>query len=144
MNRRNRKSTSMGSLLSGFGAVLMFASGAFAGTIVSVTGTAAANFTLGGSDQDEVLEASWTTLGSYFNVSIAADLGANDSLSPSISAYLTTGIGPTETDADEIAGITFDPATDNEIDNLFSGLTLGPGTYNLVLIGGNLDTTQSV
>jgi hypothetical protein len=144
MNRRNRTSGMMGSLLSGFGIALVFASGAFAGTIVSVTGAGGANFTLGGSDQDEVLAASWTTLGTYFDVSITADVGANDSTVPSISAYLTTGIGPTETDADQIAGITFNPSTDNEIDTLFSGLNLGPGTYYLVLIGGDLDTTESV
>jgi hypothetical protein len=144
MDRRNGKSRLLGSLLLGFAAVLSLASGAFAGTIVSVTGTGDANFTLGGSDQDEVLESSWTTLGTYFDVSIAADVGANDSSSPSISAYLTTGIGPTETGADLIQGITFDPSTDNEIDTLFSGLTLGPGTYYLVLIGGDLDSTESV
>jgi hypothetical protein len=146
MDRRNGKFRILGSLLLGFGAVIAFAPGAFAGTIVSVTGTGTgeANFALGGSDQDEVLEASWTILGTYFNVSIAVDVGANDSSSPSLSAYLTTAIGPTETAADEIAGIMLDPAAENETDTLFSGLTLGPGTYYLVLTGGASDSTESV
>lgn len=143
-DRRNGKSRLLGSLLLGFGAVFAFAPGAFAGTIVSVTGTGEANFTLGGSDQDEVLETSWTTLGTYYNVSIAADVGANDSSNPSVSAYLTTAIGPTETAADLIQGITFDPTAENEMDTLFSGLTLGPGTYYLVLSGGASDSTESV
>lgn len=144
MDRRNGKSRLLGSLLLWLGAVFAFAPAAFAGTIVSVTGSGEANFALGGNDQDEVLEASWTTLGTYFNVSVTVDVGANDSSSPSLSAYLTTAIGPTETAADQIAGIMLDPSAENETDTLFSGLTLGPGTYYLVLSGGASDSTESV
>jgi hypothetical protein len=131
----------IGSFLLGLCVDLAFPSGVLADTIISVSGTGEANFTLGG-DQDQVEEASWTTLSGYSNVSIAAEVG-RASEGPSITAYLTSDIGPAETADDLIAIETFAPSTDNEFDTIFSGLNLGPGTYYLVLSGGDSDSSQS-
>jgi hypothetical protein len=140
MDRRKHMPKRIASLLFAFW--VLVAPRAFADTIVSVTGTGVANYTLGG-DQDEALEASWTTFAGYSNVSIMAEVGSA-SASSTITAYLTTAIGPTDTAADQIASLTFAPATDNEVDTLFSGLSLGPDTtYYLVLIGGDSDSTES-
>jgi len=131
----------IGSLLLGLGVILAFPAGVFADLIISVAGTGEANFTLGG-DQDQVEEASWTQLDGYSNVSIAAQVG-RASEGPSITAYLTSAIGPAETADDLIAIDTFAPSTNNEFDTIFSGLSLGPGTYYLVLSGGDSDSSQS-
>jgi hypothetical protein len=119
------------SLLLGFGS-LASATGAFADIIVSVSGTASMPFTLGEQQTNQVLEASWTTSAGYSNVSIAAEVGNGGDAGP-ISAFLTTAIGSTETSADQIASVTFTPATTDEVDTLFSGLNFGPGAYYLVL-----------
>jgi hypothetical protein len=119
------------SLLFRFAAVLALASGAFADTIVSVTGTANSGYPLG-EQNGYIFEASWTTATAYSNVSIAAEVGNYGA--EAFDAYLTTTVGPTETAADQIASLPdFSPATENEVDTLFSGLDLPPGTYYLVL-----------
>jgi hypothetical protein len=76
----------------------------------------------------------WTQTGTYTDVSISAYLGSSGfDGDGSGTVYLTNAIGPGATMANEIAQISLSglasapaPAT-----NLFSGLTLGPGTYYL-------------
>jgi hypothetical protein len=86
-------------------------------------------------NEQEALSVSWTQANSYTNVSIYAPLptsGANDS-NP-VYAYLTSRSGSGTTQADEIARslVYFSTAPDPTV-QLFSGLTLGPGTYYLTL-----------
>lgn len=86
----------------------------------------------------------WTQTGRYTGVSISAYLSSADVLDPSRpdgagTVYLTNAIGPGTTSAKQIAqatvsGLTLDPAA--PID-LFTGLTLGPGTYFLTISGGD-------
>ncbi len=76
-----------------------------------------------------MLVASWTQTGSYSNVSISAVLENGTS----INAYLVNQIGPGTTVANQIAATSISPATLVETDTLFSGLSLGGGTYYLVL-----------
>jgi len=76
----------------------------------------------------------WTQTGTYTDVSISAYLAsAGFDGDGSGTVYLTNAIGPGTTIANEISQISLSglatapvPAT-----NLFSGLTLGPGTYYL-------------
>jgi hypothetical protein len=116
---------------------LLSAGFASAGTIVSVTGTTGTGYFLGGSGSDQVLASSWTQAGSYTNVSISAELGdgSNDGNSggDAISVYLTNQIGPGTTVANQIASTSISPASVDETDTLFTGLSLGAGTYYLVL-----------
>jgi len=76
---------------------------------------------------------SWTQTGTFSNVAIQAALESN---LPNIStgtAYLSDKIGPGATNADVLD--TFAISTNNNVPGtlipLFSGLTLGPGTYFL-------------
>jgi hypothetical protein len=105
--------------------------------IYSVTGPAGVGYYLGGSGPDQVLVSSWTQTGSWTNVSISAELGnaANygNSGGDTISVYLTNQIGPGTTVANQIASASVSPATVDETDTLFTGLSLGAGTYYLVL-----------
>lgn len=84
---------------------------------------------------------SWTLTGSWTNVAIAASL-TSSTAGRTGSAYLTNQIGPGTTIANQIAttGFTFAQvgnAFDVSYVNLLSGLTLGPGTYYLVLASAN-------
>jgi hypothetical protein len=118
-----------------FGLALALTPATFADSIVSSNGIAEAEVELGGSFSSQILEVSWTASSAYSNVSIAAEVGLDGQSSP-ISAWLTTAIGPTETAADQIASASFSPVTGDEVDTIFSGLNLAPGTYYLVLTGG--------
>ncbi|HWE48921.1 MAG TPA: PEP-CTERM sorting domain-containing protein [Bryobacteraceae bacterium] len=102
-----------------------------AGTIVSSFGQIKQGFALGGPG-DWVGYESWTMSDTYSNISITADLFSGGSTP--ITTYLTNVIGPAETVADQIATSSVIPGSDGE-STLFSGLTLGPGTYYLVLTG---------
>jgi hypothetical protein len=103
-----------------------------AATVVSVTGTPGEfPYTIGGSGPDQVLVSGWTQTGSYTNVSISAEL-SNGGGAP-ISVYLTNQIGPGTTVANQIASTSISPASVDETDTLFTGLSLGAGTYYLVL-----------
>jgi hypothetical protein len=81
---------------------------------------------------EQIGAASWTTTSAYSNVSIAATVGAYVG-SGTMTAYLTTAIGPTETAADQVATSTIPVGGGPEQDTFFSGLSLGAGTYYLVL-----------
>ncbi len=106
-------------------------------TIISTVGVNG-GFSEGGSGFSA--EASWSQNGAFSNVGIAAEIdpGGSTTTSHTFSgtAYLTTNIGPGATPADEIANTTFS-VTGTEFNpvltTLFTGLTLGPGTYYLVL-----------
>lgn len=88
----------------------------------------------------------WTQTGTYTNVSISADVNivgtpGDPPIKPTDTglSFLTTQVGAGTTTADEIASGTF-AGTSNWGDNphpnwitLFTGLTLGPGTYYLTL-----------
>lgn len=113
----------------------LFGTAAFPTTIVSV-GNPDQNFQPGLLlNEQEALSVSWTQTSSYSSVSIFAPLGqggANDA-NP-VYAYLTDRVGIGTTQANEIAKslVYFTPATDPTV-QIFSGLTLGPGTYYLTL-----------
>ena len=76
------------------------------------------------------MATSWTASSSYTGVTVSASV---DNTSGVIAqAWLTTQIGPGATSAQQIATTTVPPVSGN--DTLFTGLSLGPGTYYLVLM----------
>lgn len=113
-----------------------------AGTIVSTLNVTGNSFLqighVNASFPDDVAEASWTQTGSFSNVSVSAEIdpGLNQSSAFTGIAYLMTQVGPGTTVSNEIANAPFS-VTGTEFNptlvTLFSGLTLGPGTYYLVL-----------
>ena len=81
--------------------------------------------------QIQVLASSWTTPRTYTDVTITALLTGGTGHEG--IAYLMTQIGPGTTAADQLAQNTFLFPSDVTTVSLFSGLTLPPGTYYLVL-----------
>jgi hypothetical protein len=79
----------------------------------------------------QVLYASWTQSASFTNVGVSALLGG----SGTASAYLTNQIGAGTTAGNVIASTTLSYPGSSTLTSLFSGLSLGAGTYYLV-IGG--------
>jgi hypothetical protein len=84
------------------------------------------------------VETSWTQTGSFSNVSIAAPLANGPD-----QIYLTNAIGPAATQQNVIASVML-PITGQtsgaaSLTTLFTGLNLGPGTYYLVVQGGDWD-----
>ncbi len=116
---------------------------AFADTIYSATNAptdAPIPLCLGGDCFSQILMASWTSSVAFDNVSIFAELGADNS-SASLTAFLTNAVGPGTTAANQIASVTLTPPfLDSPGVLLFSGLNLGPGTYYLVLTGPAAET----
>lgn len=106
-----------------------------AATIVSESGSIGP--TIGSVNGGIGLEASWTSSIPYTNVSISANLSSGSSTaSGSDTFFLTTMIGPGTTTANEIARNTLTvPAGPQSVIPIFSGLTLSPGNYFLVLGG---------
>jgi hypothetical protein len=98
-----------------------------AATLYSETGSSEGSNALGGGGLI-VLMAGWTSPGTYTNIGITALLGQFDG-PVTISAYLTTQIGPGTGLAQQIAATSVAPASPSELDLLFSGLTLLPGSY---------------
>ncbi len=79
---------------------------------------------------------SWTQTGTYTNVDISAMLGGHLGNPGTGDLYLMNSIGPGTTVANQLDFITLTlpGATYSTMPTLvFSGLTLGPGTYYLVL-----------
>lgn len=123
-------------------AVVMLFSYSFADTIVSVTdslnSTNRGTYYLGGQ-YSNVVATSWTQHGTFSDVTIDALLVSIDATFRSGTAYLTSAIGPGTTSASEVVppvDFTAPLRNGNEpipITVLFSGLTLTPGTYYLVL-----------
>jgi hypothetical protein len=101
-----------------------------AGTIVSVGGSQAS---IGGYSVQagfQHIATSWSSTGAYSGVTITADLigfGIAD-----VTAYLMTQIGPGTTTSAQVALNTVRVSTPQTY-TLFSDLSLGPGSYDLVL-----------
>jgi hypothetical protein len=113
---------------SGLLLTLLTAASLQAGVIASVTGPE--NSGIG----NRVFATSWTQTSNFSDVTITADVFGVPQAGVTATAWLTTAIGPTATIANQIATA---PITSNTI---FSGLTLAPQTYFLVLLfnsGGN-------
>ena len=126
---------SASALSAGILVILMMPSSALATTVYSISGITQDGFEVGGS-VDVILAESWSETTSFSGVDITAILG--DYLgSGTITAYLTTQIGAGATSAEQVAKANITPATSDETDTLFTGLSLGPGTYYLVLSSPN-------
>jgi hypothetical protein len=94
------------------------------------------NFPAGANNDVQFGAASFTIAGAYTDVAVSVIVGCvycSGSENVSISAYLTTAIGPSETVADQIATSTIAVPAGQFVDTAFSGLSLGPGTYYLAL-----------
>lgn len=107
------------------------ASSAPAATIVSVTASPT-NVTAGTA----ITTAGWTQSSSYSNVSVSAVLSnaSGSGASLAMHAFLTNSAGPGTTVANEIASVAFNLAPGIfQNRSLFTGLTLGPGSYFLVM-----------
>lgn len=108
-------------------------SSARADTIASVSGT-----TINGDplDVSDFLYVSWTSTTAYQDVTIDATLGIMSGPDPTVTAYLTTAIGPSATAASEVtAPTTVSVSGPASPYTLFTLPTLAAGTYYLVLSG---------
>lgn len=123
--------------------LLLSAAGLQAATIVSVMAPPGLSTLV---TSTRALTTSWSTTQTYTNVSIAILVNSSQpgNPAPSADAYLTNLLGPgTTAAANQIASTNFTvPATlpvcspfgnCGAMVTLFSGLTLGPGTYYLTL-----------
>jgi hypothetical protein len=102
---------------------------ATATTILSVSGPHGSTLSLGSGHQ--ALVASWSSTSAYsgVNVSFQSNFGPFAG-----TAYLMTQIGPGTTSAQQIAVASYSATSSTPaLTSLFSGLTLGAGTYYLVL-----------
>ena len=119
--------------------LLLIAVPAFATTIISRTASDPL------WDWSGVQYVSWTQSDAYTNVSVEATLRSNIGGAPALgTAYLTNLIGSLATPANNVAtpfSISIGNGSFAPI-SLFSGLTLGPGKYYLVIspAGGVTDT----
>ncbi|MBI4906953.1 MAG: hypothetical protein HY820_25220 [Acidobacteria bacterium] len=117
-----------------------------AATMVSSTSPGpSAYMALGGSFERIVVQP-WTQLETYANVQIAAEVFITDGTSPHVgSAWLTNSVGAGATNANVIAtaDFTFPVAATSSaavpMTVMFGGLTLGPGTYYLILTGDTVN-----
>jgi hypothetical protein len=92
---------------------------------------------------------SWTQTGSYTNVAIGAVLASDNGLSTATgTAYLMNLIGPSATSANEVTtpftGIAAGGNNSLSEVPLFSGLSLGPGTYYLVIVPADFNQVDSL
>jgi hypothetical protein len=107
------------------------------GWAVTVLGTSSCSSAQGLSGISTTAQ-SWSSTGAYGNVGVSVNVGTTDP-GGSVSAWLMTAIGSGTTTASQIAATTFTPPTVANFltappaTALFSGLTLAPGTYYLVL-----------
>jgi hypothetical protein len=100
-----------------------------ADTIISVDGPHGSTLALGATDQ--MLVTSWSSTNAYSDVNIDfhSNFGPFDG-----TAYLMTRIGPGTTAADEVVSNAYSATSGSpSLTRLFSGLTLGPGSYYLVV-----------
>ncbi|MGD0871638.1 MAG: PEP-CTERM sorting domain-containing protein [Bryobacteraceae bacterium] len=114
-------------------AAALLAGPAFGGIIVQDLGSAGSAGTV-----DVWRAATWTQTGTYSSVTIGADLATNGISQGNGTAYLMTQLGPGTTIADEVASFSIvnlptSCCALNTMTPLFSGLTLGPGTYFLLI-----------
>jgi len=123
-------------------------------TILSITGPLASSSGLGmtnfNSAQSAAGEAFALATG-FTNLSIIVSLGVFEDEPVPLTAWVTNKIGPGTTAANVIATTTGTPLTSGPY-TAFSGLSLGPGTYYLVLaavqqfnnVGWDWTETQTV
>ncbi len=111
-------------------------------TIVSVTPTSQNTATLARllGVEMEAWAVSWTQSDSYENVTVSAMVVSQSFQNPAPgSAFLTAQIGPGTTTAEQVASAPFlapvGSAFSASFVPIFTGLTLGPGTYFLTLTG---------
>jgi hypothetical protein len=112
---------------------------AIAGTIVSTDTGSGGGWAAG----DVAAAAGWSQTSMYSNVTITAEVDPGSSAGDIGTAFLMTKIGPGTTVADQIATTNFTAtgtAGTYMLDTLFTGLTLGPGSYYLVLESANYST----
>ena len=108
---------------------------AHAGTIVSLDGPNDSSYVIGNSDP-QYLANSWSATNAYTGVAISFQGNSFGGLgSVPETAYLMTKIGPGTTVAQQVATSNFSSPAGLGTINIFSGLSLGPGTYYLVLVG---------
>jgi len=109
---------------------------ASAATLLSVTGPTSGSSGIGleGTPGDEEAGAVQFTTTGFSNATVSVQLEGL-SQSQTISAWITNQIGPgTTTPTNVLASTTFaGPAFADTLENAFTGLTLGAGTYYLVL-----------
>jgi hypothetical protein len=126
----------------------LLANSAFASTIVS--STYKFGFSSTSSAEDGIQAVSWTQTGTYTDVTIGAGLAADNGLSEATgTAYLMTEIGPGTTAGlpEEIASgpvtVSGNPGLNN-MTTVFSSLSLGPGTYYLVIDPSSVNLADSL
>lgn len=97
-------------------------------TIIARTGTADGNYVTGTN------YVSWTQTGTYSNVTIQANLFSAGGTATG-NAYLTTGATPSTSQIGATVPISVSNTNGNNPTTLtlFSGLTLGPGTYYVTI-----------
>jgi hypothetical protein len=106
-----------------------------ADTIITVTGGSSAQGISGSGTTAE----SWTSTGGFTGVTISVNIGTTDASNASGTAWLMTQIGPGTTNSQQVATTSFvAPTVANffsspPLTTLFTGLSLPPGTYYLVL-----------
>ena len=119
---------------------------ATATTVVATTGSAiplglcdATGGASGNMAQGYVTAVGWSQTQGYSNVTIGAALDDFAGSHPNFTAYLTTQIGPGTSATQEIASASVvgpnvaNPTT--SLTTIFTGLTVGPGTYYLTIYG---------
>jgi hypothetical protein len=112
---------------------LVAAAPAAADTIVSIGPGVLSSPVIGGPT-NQYLAVSWTQADSWTDVEIGAYVWTNSLAFTTGWAWLTDQLGPGTLPGSELAksGFSF-PSSDAAPTTMFSGLTLGPGTYYLVL-----------
>jgi hypothetical protein len=125
-------------------ATVLFQGSAFGGTVTIVQDlSGGTSGSTGGW-----LAVTWTQTGSYNNVSIGANLAISNGLSTGTgTAYLVTALGPSATPANLLATdsitVSGNPGV-NTMTSLFTGLSLGPGTYYLLVNPTDINMPDSL
>lgn len=88
-----------------------------------------------GTSSNQYVGVSWTQTGTWTDVVIGAPLWTSSAAHTTGTAWITQATGPGAMPGDELASaaITFPIAQSATWTLLFSGLTLGPGTWNVVI-----------
>lgn len=100
----------------------------------------------GGWNGNAAAAQGWTQTSSYTNVTISAEINTGQTPGAIGDAYLTNQIGTGTTTANQIAATAYSVTGANNAYSdvtLFTGLTLGPGTYYLVITSPDYNTTSN-
>jgi hypothetical protein len=110
------------------------------GVVISVTGPYGREGIIGVGSNMPPAGVSWTATSAFTDISIFLEMQSPPGLSNIIAmAYLTTSVGPGTTTADQVASASFSIPTTASLIPVLSGLTLGAGTYYLVVQGLTID-----